>query len=104
VGDDLSDVDNGAVVTVPRPRAPQPSQELADARRLASYLTVRERECLALIAEGLGTDAMAKRLGVSNTTVRTHSQRLLTKLGVHSRLEAASLAIRYSLLDWPPPE
>ncbi|MFN2496524.1 MAG: LuxR C-terminal-related transcriptional regulator [Pseudonocardiaceae bacterium] len=96
---------DGVVVEVPRQRAPQPSrnpQELADARRLASYLTARERECLELIVEGLGTDAMAKRLGVSNTTVRTHSQRLLTKLGVHSRLEAASFAVRYSLLDAPP--
>ncbi|MGH3911753.1 MAG: response regulator transcription factor, partial [Pseudonocardiaceae bacterium] len=49
-----------------------------------------------------GTQAMAQRLGVSNTTVRTHSQRLLTKLGVHSRLQAASFAVRYSLLDRLP--
>lgn len=96
---------DGMVVEIPRQRTPQPpqdSQELADARRLAAYLTARERECLALIVEGLGTDAMAKRLGVSNTTVRTHSQRLLNKLGVHSRLEAASFAVRYALLDMPP--
>lgn len=96
---------DGVVVEVPRQRIPQSaqdSQEVADARRLAGYLTARERECLELIVEGLGTDAMAKRLGVSNTTVRTHSQRLLNKLGVHSRLEAASFAVRYSLLDAPP--
>lgn len=89
-------------VDLPGQRSAPPSTELADARRLAGYLTVRERECLELIVEGLGTDAMAKRLGVSNTTVRTHSQRLLTKLGVHSRLEAASFAVRYSLLEPPP--
>jgi two-component system nitrate/nitrite response regulator NarL len=96
---------DGVVVEVPRQRIAPPSQdtqELADARRLAGYLTARERECLELIVEGLGTDAMAKRLGVSNTTVRTHSQRLLNKLGVHSRLEAASFAVRYALLDMPP--
>ena len=42
---------------------------------------------------------MVARLGVSRTTVRSHVQALLTKLGVHSRLEAASFAVRYRLLD-----
>lgn len=93
--------DGGVVVEVPRQRARKSSPELAEARRLAAGLTARERECLELIVDGLSTDAMAKRLGVSHTTVRTHSQRLLTKLGVHSRLEAASFAMRYSLLDRP---
>ncbi|GLZ31905.1 DNA-binding response regulator [Lentzea sp. NBRC 105346] len=69
----------------------------SDVRRLAAYLTPRERECLGLLVEGLGTAAMAQRLGVSVTTVRTHVQSLLTKLGVHSRLEAASLAVRHGL-------
>jgi two-component system nitrate/nitrite response regulator NarL len=87
---------DGVVVEVPGQQVPRPS-EYAAARRLAALLTARERECLGLIVEGLGTDAMAKRLGISHTTVRTHSQRLLTKLGVHSRLEAASFAVRYSL-------
>ncbi|MGH4021357.1 MAG: response regulator [Pseudonocardiaceae bacterium] len=97
--------DDGVVVEVPGQRAPHPSPELADARRLAAYLTARERECLGLIVEGLGTEAMADRLGVSKTTARTHAQSLLTKLGVHSRLEAASFAVRYSLLghDGPSP-
>ncbi|MDT4938851.1 MAG: hypothetical protein QOG80_2522 [Pseudonocardiales bacterium] len=66
--------------------------------RLATYLTPRELECLALLAEGLDTAAMARRLGVSRTTVRSHVQAVLTKLGVHSRLEAASLAIRFGLV------
>lgn len=52
-----------------------------------------------MLVEGLGTTAMARRLGVSATTVRTHVQLLLTKLGVHSRLEAASLAVRHGLQD-----
>jgi DNA-binding CsgD family transcriptional regulator len=67
--------------------------------RLAAYLTIRERECLRLLVEGLGTAQMAVRLGVSPATVRTHVQSLLTKLGVHSRLEAASLAVRHRLLE-----
>ncbi|NMH99984.1 LuxR C-terminal-related transcriptional regulator [Pseudonocardia acidicola] len=94
--------DDSVVVEIPGQQASRPSPELADARRLYASLTARERECLGLIAEGLGTRAMARRLGVSDTTARTHSQRLLSKLGVHSRLEAASFAVRYSLLDTRP--
>ena len=52
-----------------------------------------------LLVAGLDTSAMARKLGVSPATVRTHIQSLLTKLGVHSRLEAASFAVRYRLLD-----
>ena len=75
----------------------RPSPVGADVRWRASYLTDREQQCLTLLVEGLGTAAMANRLGVRTTTVRTHVQSLLSKLGVHSRLEAATLAIRYSL-------
>lgn len=75
------------------------SRERPQVRRLATYLTQREQECLALLVEGLDTTAMADRLGLSRTTVRTHVQAVLTKLGVHSRLEAASVATRYGLLQ-----
>lgn len=78
--------------------APRPAS-WADARRLAEHLTEREWDCLALLVDGLDTAAMAARLGVSRATVRTHVQALLTKLGVHSRLEAASFAVRHRLLD-----
>jgi DNA-binding NarL/FixJ family response regulator len=50
-----------------------------------------------LLVEGLSTAAMVERLGVSRTTVRTHLQAVLIKLGVHSRLEAASFAVRHGL-------
>lgn len=69
-----------------------------DALRLASYLTDRERECLQLLVDGCDTAAMVARLGVSAATVRTHVQALLTKLGVHSRLEAAAFAVQHDLL------
>ncbi|MGH3829979.1 MAG: LuxR C-terminal-related transcriptional regulator [Pseudonocardiaceae bacterium] len=72
--------------------------EGSEARRLAAHLTTRERECLALLVDGLDTTAMTLRLGVSTTTVRSHVQGLLTKLGVHSRLEAATLAVRHNLV------
>lgn len=88
--------DGGVVADLPRPPAPPP--EHAEAHRLAGYLTPRERACLAMIVDGLGTAAIAARLGVSAATVRTHVQAVLAKLGVHSRLEAASFAVRHSLL------
>ena len=87
------------VVDVPVPLAARRTVPPGDPRRLATYLTARERECLALLVQGMSTATMVSVLGVSRTTVRTHVQALLTKLGVHSRLEAASFAVRYGLLD-----
>ena len=79
----------------PLRRSAEPNLEL----RMASHLTSRERECLMMLVEGLDTAAMVDLLGVSRTTVRTHLQSVLTKLGVHSRLEAASFAVRHRLPD-----
>lgn len=62
-------------------------------------LTNREREVLGLFAEGLGTDAISSRLGISRVTVRNHSQRILGKLGVHSRLAAVARGRRDGLLE-----
>jgi two-component system, NarL family, nitrate/nitrite response regulator NarL len=87
------------VVDVPQVSAPRRSAEPNQALRLAGHLTSRERECLMMLVEGLDTAAMVERLGVSRTTVRTHLQAVLTKLGVHSRLEAASFAVRHRLPD-----
>jgi two-component system nitrate/nitrite response regulator NarL len=86
------------VVDVPQAVAEQRWQGRDDLRRLASYLSGRERDCLGLMVEGLDTAAMAAKLDVSQATVRTHVQAVLTKLGVHSRLEAALLAVRYHLV------
>jgi two-component system nitrate/nitrite response regulator NarL len=79
----------------PARRSAEPNQAL----RLARHLTSRERQCLLMLVEGLDTAAMVARLGVSRTTVRTHLQSVLTKLGVHSRLEAVSFAVRHRLPD-----
>jgi two-component system, NarL family, nitrate/nitrite response regulator NarL len=86
------------VVDVPQAAAGRRSQQGDDLRRLAGYLSHREEDCLGLMVDALDTAAMATKLGVSQATVRTHVQAVLTKLGVHSRVEAASLAIRYQLL------
>ncbi len=59
-----------------------------------AVLTPREREVLQLLTEGLDGAAVAERLFVSGATVRNHVQHILTKLGVHSRVEAVALALR----------
>jgi two-component system nitrate/nitrite response regulator NarL len=80
-------------------RRRNPEDGSAVVRRLAGYLTDRERECLCMLVAGLDTAAMASRLGVSQTTVRSHVQAVLAKLQVHSRLEAATLAMRHGLCE-----
>jgi len=64
----------------------------------ADELTEREREVLALVAEGLSNAAIAERLVVSVHTVRNHIASLSAKLGAHSKLEALSIAVRRGLL------
>jgi len=66
------------------------------------FLTRREWAVLRCIMEGLNTQLMADQLGVSRSTARTHVQNLLTKLGVHSRLQAAALMnANASTETWP---
>jgi len=79
---------------VPVPEAvPEPPDPVSDNDLLAA-LTVRERDVLACMVEGLARAAIAERLGLSPHTVRTHARNLLGKLGVHSTLEAAALVRR----------
>jgi DNA-binding NarL/FixJ family response regulator len=69
-----------------------------DAVRRLSHLTRRERQVLALLAEGANKDAIARRLLISPETARTHIQHVLEKLDVHSRLEAAAVAMQGGLV------
>jgi DNA-binding NarL/FixJ family response regulator len=64
-------------------------------------LTPRENEVLALLAGGRSSSDIAERLGVSVNTVRNHVQRVFTKLGAHSRIEAVAIAVERGLLDDP---
>ena len=65
-----------------------------DALRQLSRLTRREREVLALLADGSDNDGIAQALVISPQTARTHIQNVLGKLGVHSRLEAAAFVLQ----------
>ncbi|MFH8403603.1 LuxR C-terminal-related transcriptional regulator [Streptomyces sp. NPDC018019] len=76
--------------------AAQPDDEGA---RLLQMLTPREVEVLVRVAEGEDTRLIAAGMGIAPSTARTHVQRVLMKLGVGSRLEAAALAARTGLLD-----
>jgi two-component system nitrate/nitrite response regulator NarL len=60
-------------------------------------LTKREHEILALLADGLSQKAIAEDLVISPSTVATHIQRTLVKLGAHSRAEAVAVAHREGL-------
>jgi two-component system nitrate/nitrite response regulator NarL len=70
---------------------------------LAQQLTSREREVLALLVSGTNSGEIARRLTISPHTVRAHVQGILTKLQVHSRLEAAAFAIRHGIVEAPMP-
>jgi len=58
-------------------------------------LTARQMEVLKLIAQGAGSQAIAEKLSIRPVTVRNHTQKILAKLGVHSKLEALAFALRH---------
>lgn len=59
-----------------------------------SSLTPRETEILGLLAEGQSNKAIARNLGISDGTVKLHVKAILRKLEVHSRVEAAVMAVQ----------
>jgi DNA-binding NarL/FixJ family response regulator len=75
-----------------QPRQPEPPAGLDE-------LTGRERDVLVCLGEGLSNQQIATRLGVSEATVKTHVSRVLTKLDLRSRVQAAVLAKDAGLVD-----
>ena len=67
--------------------------------RLLSTLSRREQEVLGLLVHGAGNEDIGRTLVISPQTARTHIQRVIRKLGVHSRLEAAMLATQTGIVD-----
>jgi PAS domain S-box-containing protein len=79
--------------------APPPSQPIA--LEPQPRLTPRQREILDLIAAGLSTAEIAKKLTLSTETVRNHLRSVFRELNVHTRLEAVAAARRLGLLAPP---
>jgi DNA-binding NarL/FixJ family response regulator len=73
-----------------RPRVTESRDHLA-------RLTARERQVVALVAEGLTSDEIAHRLFLSPATVRTHTSRAMTKLHVHDRAQLVVFAYQTGL-------
>ncbi len=80
----------------------RPQAQCDDPLWVLKFLTAREWEVLRCLVDGLSTEQIADRLGVHRSTARTHVQHTLSKLGVHSRLEAAALMTAHASAEtWP---
>lgn len=81
-----------------KPEAVRPHQEDPDA------LTDREREVLELMVDGVTSNRqLAKRLDVTENTVKFHVRNILDKLHLHNRAQAVSHALRHGMVDPEPP-
>ena len=83
--------------------SPEAAQALVHAASqppaLGNDLTEREREVLALMIEGLNNTQIAGKLTVSPSTIKSHVSNILSKLGVTSRTEAVTLALRNRIIS-----
>jgi len=68
-------------------------------RKNLADLTKREGEILCLLAEGQSNKVIARNLGISDGTVKLHVKAILRKLEVHSRVEAAVIAVEQSMCE-----
>ena len=82
--------------------APEPGSHLAPPERLTA-LTAREREVMALVAEGRSNTEIAEILFVSPLTIRTHVQRAMTKLDARDRAQLVVIAYQSGLVRATPP-
>ena len=98
----LRDIENGKNVvaqdlTDALARMVQGDTNVIDEEGPFSELTPREMEILCLLAEGQSNKLIARNLGISDGTVKLHVKAILRKLGIHSRVEAAVIAVEQGL-------
>jgi two-component system nitrate/nitrite response regulator NarL len=68
-------------------------------RQRANRLTPRQTQIMQMMADGASSEEIARRLKVSPYTLRTHVQNILTRLGVHTKVEAMAIAIRHGKIS-----
>jgi two-component system nitrate/nitrite response regulator NarL len=78
-------------------KAVQGEGQASTARDVFADLTPREAEILCLLADGQSNKVIARNLGISDGTVKLHVKSILRKLNVHSRVEAAVIAVEQAL-------
>ncbi|VAW72596.1 Nitrate/nitrite response regulator protein [hydrothermal vent metagenome] len=98
----LRDIVSGKTVVAPDlapvlAKVVQGDGTLPNEKSLFDELTPRETEILSLLAEGQSNKVIARNLGISDGTVKLHVKAILRKLGVHSRVEAAVMAVEQGL-------
>lgn len=100
----LRDIVNGKTVVAPdlAPILAKAVQGKTESKKSSndspfSELTPRETEILGLLAEGLSNKGIARNLGISDGTVKLHVKAILRKLEVHSRVEAAVMAVQHGI-------
>lgn len=76
---------------------------MARADAPSDRLSSRQQDVLQCLADGLSTEEIGGRLHLSHNTVRNHVQRILNRLGAHSKLEAVAIALREGLVRPPAP-
>jgi two-component system response regulator DevR len=94
----IRDVARGKMLITPRTIATL-IQKRRNIEDQLDRLTPREKEVLRLMAEGFPSRAIAAKMGISYTTVRTHIRSVGTKLTVHSKLEAIVKARELGLIS-----
>ncbi len=82
-------------------RITSPSRADGSGARAVGRLTPREREILRMLAAGASTADLAEAFAISPLTVQSHVKNILSKLGVHSKVEAVRLAWRHGLAATP---
>jgi two-component system nitrate/nitrite response regulator NarL len=97
--DAVASAARGATVLAPEVQSGLANELRSRETRQQAVLSERESQVLALIADGLSAPAIAQRLYISPSTVKTHVQNLFEKLGVSDRAAAVAEAMRRGLLE-----
>jgi len=103
--DTLHKVADGEIVMPPNlligllRRVPRDRSVMHKEDTMWERLTPREYEILVCLAAGKSGSTIAEELNIAPLTVRTHVRNLMSKLGVHSRLEAVAFGVKHGLID-----